>query len=70
MTASTLGDVRASVLAVRRAKSMVLDPGDANRRSCGSFFVNPVVSAAVADRVAAVAGDPAMPAGPSRTGPG
>jgi UDP-N-acetylmuramate dehydrogenase len=35
--APTLGDVRESVLSVRRAKSMVLEPGDPNRRSCGSF---------------------------------
>lgn len=49
----SLADVRESVLAVRRAKSMVLDPGDDNRRSCGSFFVNPVVTAADAARVEA-----------------
>ena len=36
----TLADVRASVLAIRRSKSMVLDPHDENRRSCGSFFTN------------------------------
>src|SRR5882724_1081302 len=34
-----LGDVRTSVLGIRRAKSMVLDPGDPNSRSCGSFFL-------------------------------
>src|SRR5207302_956646 len=33
LTAPTLADVRASVLAIRRTKSMVLDPGDPNRRS-------------------------------------
>ena len=64
----TLGDVRESVLAVRRAKSMVLEPGDANRRSCGSFFVNPVVPAAEADRIAAAAGDPTMPRWPEPDG--
>ncbi|HEY7140231.1 MAG TPA: UDP-N-acetylmuramate dehydrogenase [Methylomirabilota bacterium] len=64
----TLGDVRESVLAVRRAKSMVLDPGDPNRRSCGSFFVNPVVAAAEAERIAAIAGDPAMPRWPEPGG--
>src|SRR4029453_11989368 len=36
-------DVRASVIAIRRSKSMVLDPRDANRRSCGSFFTNPII---------------------------
>src|SRR2546425_9566500 len=40
----TLADVRASVLAIRRSKSMVLDPHDENRRSCGSFFTNPIVA--------------------------
>jgi UDP-N-acetylmuramate dehydrogenase len=64
----SLADVRESVLAVRRAKSMVLDPGDENRRSCGSFFTNPVVDAAHADRVAAAAGDPAMPRWPQPDG--
>src|SRR5262245_48462430 len=39
----SLDDVRAGVLAVRRTKSMVLDPQDANRRSCGSFFTNPII---------------------------
>ena len=40
----TLDDVRRVVLAIRREKSMVIDPDDANRRSCGSFFTNPVVA--------------------------
>jgi UDP-N-acetylmuramate dehydrogenase len=35
--------VRETVLELRRSKSMVLDEGDPNRRSVGSFFVNPVV---------------------------
>src|SRR5436190_1736328 len=43
-----LGDavrvVRDTVLELRRRKSMVLDPTDPNRRSVGSFFVNPVLS--------------------------
>jgi UDP-N-acetylmuramate dehydrogenase len=51
--APSLHDVRESVLALRRGKSMVLDPADENRRSAGSFFTNPVVSAAEADRIAA-----------------
>ncbi|MCS6915504.1 MAG: UDP-N-acetylmuramate dehydrogenase [Myxococcales bacterium] len=37
--------VREAVLRLRRGKSMVLDPRDENRRSVGSFFVNPVLSA-------------------------
>ena len=40
----TLADVRAGVLAIRRSKSMVLDPHDENRRSCGSFFTNPIIA--------------------------
>jgi len=31
------------VLAIRRSKSMVLDPDDENSRTVGSFFKNPVV---------------------------
>jgi UDP-N-acetylmuramate dehydrogenase len=34
---------------------MVLDPEDPNRRSAGSFFLNPVVSAEQADRIAELA---------------
>jgi UDP-N-acetylmuramate dehydrogenase len=64
----SLGDVRESVLAIRRSKSMVIDAGDENRRSCGSFFTNAIVTAAEADRVAEVAGDPAMPRWPERDG--
>lgn len=37
--------VRDAVLALRRSKSMVLDPGDPNTVSVGSFFTNPVLSA-------------------------
>jgi UDP-N-acetylmuramate dehydrogenase len=40
----TLDDVRRTVLTLRRAKSMLLDLDDVNRRSCGSFFLNPIVS--------------------------
>ena len=36
--------LRKTVLDLRRSKGMVIDPKDADSRSCGSFFVNPVVS--------------------------
>jgi UDP-N-acetylmuramate dehydrogenase len=49
----SLAEVRAAVLALRRRKSMVIDTADPNRRSVGSFFTNPVVSAADAERVIA-----------------
>jgi UDP-N-acetylmuramate dehydrogenase len=40
----SLADVRDAVLTIRRRKAMVIDPTDADSRSVGSFFVNPVVS--------------------------
>lgn len=40
--------IRETVLALRRSKSMLLDPRDPNHRSAGSFFLNPVVSPAQA----------------------
>jgi UDP-N-acetylmuramate dehydrogenase len=58
----TLADVREAVIRIRRGKSMVLDPADPNGRSCGSFFLNPVVAAETAARVAQASGEPAMPA--------
>ena len=57
----SLAEVRQTVLAIRKSKSMVLDPDDPNRRSCGSFFVNPVVSADEAEAVAERAKDASMP---------
>jgi UDP-N-acetylmuramate dehydrogenase len=41
-----LEQAREAVLALRRGKGMVLDPADPDTRSVGSFFVNPVLSAA------------------------
>jgi UDP-N-acetylmuramate dehydrogenase len=40
-----LGDVRAAVIELRRAKGMVLDPADYDTWSVGSFFTNPVLDA-------------------------
>ncbi len=39
-----LETLRAAVLSLRQSKGMVLDPGDKDSRSVGSFFINPVVS--------------------------
>jgi UDP-N-acetylmuramate dehydrogenase len=50
-TAAPLAAVRDAVLDLRRRKSMVLDPGDENRRSVGSFFVNPTVAAEAASEI-------------------
>lgn len=44
--------IRETVLGLRRAKSMVLDPNDENRRSVGSFFLNPIVTRKEAARIA------------------
>jgi UDP-N-acetylmuramate dehydrogenase len=41
---TSLQALREAVLAVRRRKSMVVDPRDPHSRSVGSFFMNPVLS--------------------------
>ncbi|MEM7082965.1 MAG: UDP-N-acetylmuramate dehydrogenase [Pseudomonadota bacterium] len=43
-SAPTLAETRRAVLTIRAKKSMVLSDDDPNRRSVGSFFVNPVIS--------------------------
>jgi UDP-N-acetylmuramate dehydrogenase len=48
----SLNGVRDAVLALRRSKSMVIDHSDENRRSAGSFFLNPVVDKAQAEAIA------------------
>lgn len=40
----TVKDVYESVLELRKKKSMVLDEKDPNTISCGSFFVNPIIT--------------------------
>ena len=47
-----LAEVRQTVLALRRKKSMVYDEADANHCSAGSFFTNPVVAAELAAEIA------------------
>jgi UDP-N-acetylmuramate dehydrogenase len=62
--APRLADVRESVLTIRRAKSMVIDAADPNRRSCGSFFTNPIIAASALAAVEKRAADAAMPRWP------
>jgi UDP-N-acetylmuramate dehydrogenase len=50
-----VGEVRAAVLKIRARKGMVLNPGDPDTRSAGSFFTNPVLSAGELARVEAAA---------------
>ena len=50
--------VRAAVLALRATKGMVLDEGDHDTWSVGSFFTNPVVDAGHFDRIRDSAGGP------------
>lgn len=38
-----LSIIRNTILEIRKEKSMVLDKADINSRSCGSFFMNPVL---------------------------
>ena len=71
--APSLAAVRRAVLEIRADKAMVLDPADANTRSAGSFFMNPIVDAAtlatVRERVTQAGLDPAaMPAYPAANG--
>lgn len=48
----SLMEARETVMAIRREKSMVIDPADPNSRSAGSFFKNPIVNISVADSIA------------------
>ncbi len=57
-TSPALSEVRDAVLAIRRSKGMVLDENDADSRSAGSFFKNPVVSLAAYERIAATSAVP------------
>ncbi len=63
-----LGRVRETVIALRRAKGMVIDPADGDSMSAGSFFVNPIVEAPALVRIERAAGDrpPRFDAGAGR----
>lgn len=56
-----LATVRDTVIALRRGKGMVVDPADPESRSAGSFFTNPIVTAAQLADLRARIGDVAMP---------
>lgn len=56
----TLAETREAVLEIRRAKSMVIDANDPNSRSAGSFFKNPIVATAEAEKFENA---PSFPAG-------
>lgn len=40
----TIQNIRNAVLKLRKKKSMIVDKNDPNSRSCGSFFVNPILN--------------------------
>jgi UDP-N-acetylmuramate dehydrogenase len=73
-----LAEARAAVLELRRGKGMVLDPADPDTRSAGSFFTNPLLTAAqlagLQQRAAAACGPgttvPHYPADDPAAGPG
>jgi UDP-N-acetylmuramate dehydrogenase len=60
-----LADVRDAVLALRRGKGMVIDPGDPDSVSAGSFFTNPILEpedfARLQARTGELGGPPAFP---------
>lgn len=76
-SAPSLADVRQTVLDLRRGKSMVIEEDDPNRRSVGSFFVNPVVDGATlglldervraSGALTAIESIPTFPAGDGRS---
>jgi UDP-N-acetylmuramate dehydrogenase len=50
-------EARAAVIELRQRKGMVIDPGDPDTRSAGSFFLNPVLDAATLAGVETAARD-------------
>ena len=64
----SLSEVASLVRELRRKKSMLLVSGDENSRSCGSFFVNPVVPRETLERVRQVVGSANVPSYPESDG--
>jgi len=64
----SLAEVAETVRGLRRSKGMLLVEGDADCRSAGSFFKNPVVAEERAREIADASGKtpPSFPAGPGR----
>ena len=58
-----VGELRSGVLKIRARKGMLLNPGDPDSRSVGSFFTNPVLDAEQFARV-----ESAAPRAPGATG--
>jgi UDP-N-acetylmuramate dehydrogenase len=68
---ASTGEVRAAVIKIRGRKGMVLNPGDPDTRSAGSFFTNPVITAAQfasVEAAAAARGIPQVPHYPAGDG--
>jgi UDP-N-acetylmuramate dehydrogenase len=66
----TLAEVRDAVRTIRQQKGMLIVPGDADCRSAGSFFKNPIVPVTVLDSLAQDLGveKKSIPAYPARDG--
>ena len=68
---AAVSEVRAAVIKIRSRKGMVLNPGDPDTRSAGSFFTNPVLTAAEfahVEAAAAARGAGPMPSYPAGQG--
>ena len=59
VTKPSAATIREAVLSIRRSKGMVVDPGDPDSRSVGSFFMNPIATPADRERISAAAGEQA-----------
>jgi UDP-N-acetylmuramate dehydrogenase len=68
---AVVSEVRAAVIKIRSRKGMVLNPGDPDTRSAGSFFTNPVITAdafAAVEKAAAARDAAAVPHYPAGEG--